>query len=79
MSELILFIALYYHTPNFAGNGIYLNRMSKKTRDAGKFRHAQRNKKTTFSLCAWASLRDIFRGIRFPRTIEKTTGGKSWL
>src|SRR4029077_19600326 len=45
MSELILFIALYYHTPNFAGNGIHLHRMSKLTREDGKFRQAHRHKK----------------------------------
>ena len=36
MRELILFIALYYHTPNFAGNGIHLIGVE-LTRD-GKFR-----------------------------------------
>jgi len=75
MSELILFIALYYHTPNFAGNGIHL---SKITREGVKLRKLSETKNYVLPLHLGVFARYILLH-SFSRTIEKTTGGKSWL
>jgi len=79
MSELILFIALYYHTPNFAGNGIHLHRMSKLTREDGKFRQTHRHKKKYVSPLRLGVFARYIPLHSFSHTVNQNTGGKSWL
>jgi len=68
-------MTLYYHTPNFAGNGIHL---SKITREGIKLRKLSETKNyvSPFArsrLCAIYSVAFVFTNHR------KNTGGKSWL